>query len=258
MPPIMASEDQDVAAPTRARPGWPYLALSQVAALCGLCLVTLATTPPPLPPLSQRLQQLSPEPTAALLADAVQKADTGRALSADDESRTIRFLTLQAQAAGMRISDVSFRPGVSDDGVRPVDVRLTLQGDPYHLPIFLDGLHRQRTVNHPLSVKGDGAGRSATFSVLLRYYRPAHGELGWVSALLAEQAPEVADRAPVLEQAARLAEWRYFQTRERALVTEAAQVRGAVARKLARQLIEMRARGASIDWHHEAPPQPAL
>lgn len=252
----MASEDQDVAA-SRARPGWPYLALSQFAVLCGLCFVALASTPPPPPPLGQRLQQLPPEQTAALLGGALQEADTGRALSADDEQRTARFLTLLAQAAGMRISEVTFRPGVSADGIRPVDARLTLQGDPYNLPIFLDGLYRQRAVNHPLSVKGEGSGRSATFSVLLRYYRPAHSELGWVAARLAEEAPEAVDRAPILEQAARLSEWRHFQGQERRLVSQSAEVRDTVARQLAQELIAMRTDGTAVDWHHEVP-EPVL
>jgi len=251
----MASEDQDVTEAATGRPAWHSLALFQAALLLILIALGLRFTPPAPPPLSERLTALQSDAASAAISAAITDADTGRALAEEDEARTTRFLTLQAQAAGLQLRELTFRPGVSADGVRPVDVRIELAGDPYHLPIFLDGLRRQRAINHPLSVRGEGAGQRADFTVLLRYYRPAKQPLDWVATQLSEQAPDAVEQAPLLEQAGRLAEWQHFRAQERALVSKAALARLDVARALPAALIVMRAEGKPLAWHEATEPE---
>ncbi len=127
---------------------------------------------------------------------------------------------------------------------------LSLAGDPYNLPIFLDGLHRQRALNHVVSLEGRG-GLIGQFQVRVRYYRPAAPDTGWVAPRLAAEEPEHAAAAALLEQAAWLSVWRRFQWEERGLVERAGRIRARVSRELAAPLITVRAGGGSLYWDAE-------
>ena len=216
---MMPSEDslRDSGAESRGAPAWPLLAGIQLGILLAILGAGWSSLPARPAPLPERLAALDPDTAAAAVQAARARADTGRALSPAAEARTLQFLTLQARAAGMDVQSSRLRPGIAQDGVQPVDMVLTVVGDPYHLPIFLDGLHRQRAINHPLSVRGSGAGGRTEFAVTVRFYRPVVPEGGWVAPRLSAAAPAHAAQAPLLEAGLELAAWRRFQAAEGAL-----------------------------------------
>jgi hypothetical protein len=247
----MVSEDPGAATATTGQPAWRILVPFYSLLITALVLAAW-TTRPALPlATSARLERINPAMATPHIQAELKLADTGRALSKEDLERTIRFLNLQAQAAGMHISGIVFQEGVPLAGVIPVDARFSLDGDPYHLPIFLDGLYRQRTINHPLSVSADGGGRYVRFNILLRYYRPEHDNLTWIPARLAMEAPVTDGQHRVLEDAARLTEWRHFRAQERRLTEEAEAIREQTAQQFVASLIAMRDGQGVLRWHHE-------
>lgn len=244
----MSTEDQYTSVGSHSRSAWRVLAPLYLGTVLGLMVVCWFQTPRNTSSFEDRLQRLSTDEAATSLDAALQKADTGRALMPDDEARAQRFLLLQAQAAGMLAEEVTFRPGISTNGMRPVEARLVLVGDPYHLPIFLDGLYRQRAINHPLSVQASGGGRQVRFVLRIRYHRPALSDVDWVAARMIEQWPAAVQYTPMLQQAARLMEWQHFRSQERRLTEEANRTRKTIARELAPALIALRASGERLSW----------
>ncbi len=68
------------------------------------------------------------------------------AFFAGDEPTLLAFLTLQAESAGMQFGESEVTPLPRDGVVRPIELTFTAEGNFYDLPIFLDGLFRQRSV----------------------------------------------------------------------------------------------------------------
>jgi hypothetical protein len=234
-------------------PAWPILGGLQILTLGVLIVAGLRTLPPREPPMSERLETMDLRQARAGLTDSIAAADSGRALQPDDEQRATLFLQLLSQAAELQLLSLTLNPSLTapaEDGLFPVDATLSLAGDPFNLPIFLDGLQRQRAVNHVVSVKGRG-GVIGEFKVRVRYYRPSPPSTDWIAARLAEEEPEHADAAELLEQAAWLSIWRRFQFEERGLVARAARIRARVSRELAAPLIEVRSGGGKLSWDEE-------
>ncbi|MFT5682003.1 MAG: hypothetical protein ACI8RZ_002921 [Myxococcota bacterium] len=234
-------------------PAWPILGGLQILTFGVLIVAGLRTLPPRLPPLAQRLSDLDEVQAVADVAAAIKEADSGRALQPDDEKRAELFLRLLSQAAELQLLSISLSPSLiapTMEALHPIDATLSLVGDPYNLPIFLDGLQRQRVVNHVVSVEGKG-GVIGRFTVRIRYYRPIAPQTDWIATRLAEEEPEHAEAAALLEQAAWLSVWRRFQWEERGLVEQAAEIRSRVSRELAAPLIEVRSGGGSLSWTAE-------
>ena len=258
---MVTPEDSTPAVPAAhgALAAWPLLAGLQVV-LAAICVgVGVALLPPAPVPVADRLATLDPTAAAQAVAQARAAADTGRALAREDEEGALRFLDLLARASELELLGARLRTGVARDGAQPVDAVLTLSGDPYHLPIFLDGLYRQRRVSHLLSVQGSGAGTLAEFSVIVRYYRPLPVDPSWVPVRLAHDAPGVdaAALSPVLQDALELAAWRRFQAEEPVLLARAAAVRREVARAISPALIHLRRAGGAVSWRYTDPGAPS-
>ena len=228
-------------------PAWPILGALNLAVTGGLVLGYLATLPPRPPPVDERLAVLDIPQAESDVGAAIAAADSGRALSAEDEERALMFLKLLALSAELDVRALSLLPGPTQDATQAIDATLELSGDPFHLPIFLDGLQRQRAVNHVVSVKARGGVRGE-YSVLVRYYRPAAVETDWIPERLAADADLPTEAGPLLEQAAVLAVWRRFQWEERSLVERAARIRERISRELAAPLIDIRGGGGTIFW----------
>ena len=68
------------------------------------------------------------------------------ALFTKDETTLLAFLTLQAESAGMGFGQAELTPLPRDGVIQPVELSFAVEGSFYDLPIFLDGLFRQRSV----------------------------------------------------------------------------------------------------------------
>lgn len=234
-------------------PAWSILGGLQILTLGVLIVAGLRTLPPRQPPMSERLEAMDLRQAEADLAAAITQADSGRALQPEDEQRATLFLQLLSQSAELRLLSLTLNPSLiapTEEGLFPVDATLSLAGDPFNLPIFLDGLQRQRALNHVVSVQGSG-GVIGEFKIRIRYYRPAPPATDWIATRLSEEEPEHAGAAELLEQAAWMSAWRRFQYEERGLVERAARLRARVSRELAAPLIEVRSGGGKLSWDAE-------
>jgi hypothetical protein len=207
-----------------------------------------------MPPVAERLSMLDKTVALAAVVSAIDGADSGRALQPDDEQRATMFLQLLSQAAEMELLSLTLNPGPQAEALQSVDVTLQLAGDPFNLPIFLDGLQRQRAVNHLISLEGRG-GLIGEFTLTIRYYRPISQDTDWILQRLVHEEPAHADAGPLLEQAAVLTIWRRFQWEERDLVATAAVLRSRVSRELAAPLMSVRAGGGRLAWDAEQGPR---
>jgi hypothetical protein len=233
---------------------WSLLGGLQLLILGGLIVGGFSLLPPSMPPVAERLSMLDKTVALAAVVSAIDGADSGRALQPDDEQRATMFLQLLSQAAEMELLSLTLNPGPQAEALQSVDVTLQLAGDPFNLPIFLDGLQRQRAVNHLISLEGSG-GLIGQFTLTVRYYRPIFQDNDWILQRLVHEEPEHADASHLLQQAAVLTIWRRFQWEERDLVATAAVLRSRVSRELAAPLMSVRAGGGRLAWDAEQGPR---
>lgn len=80
---------------------------------------------------------------ASAEADRLRRA-LGPALLEGEEETLAQLLRMQAESADLSLGPVRFGAGACEDGAQRVGLTLDLLGAYYDLPIFLDGLYRQR------------------------------------------------------------------------------------------------------------------
>ncbi|MEL6346284.1 MAG: hypothetical protein AAFV53_24450 [Myxococcota bacterium] len=245
-------EDSYTPPPSRAFAAWPLIAAMQLAVVLVLIGLFVRAAPPRSPPIEERLRTLPVDTTNNAVLSAIDRLNDGRALTEDDESTARSALSLLVVSAEMRLDDLRFRTGHQRDGVQPVDAELTIIGDPYRLPIFIDGLAHQRALAHPLSVRGS-SNTPAQFEVIVRYYRPAPMDTAWIAPRLQQQAPDATDAAPLLVNAATLASWRHFQQKLGVLTDLAGKARRDAASALPSALIALEQRGEPMQWRLQTP-----
>ena len=224
------------------QPAWPVLAGLQLSILVTLLAVGVLQRPAPFS-LPEALASLDEPVARAAVAQSIERAQRGPALL--DESRVRSFLSLLGQAASMVVSEAILTEQPPQAGVLPVEVRLQLIGDPYDLPIFIDGLFRQRAVEEVRSVSGrsQGRGEGAAFQLVLWYHRPVDASTSWIAATLQEQAPGCEHLEELLSSASILLSWKQFYYRLPKLLTIAQQSRHYFARELALPLISLQNEG---------------
>lgn len=244
----------------RARPAWPWLLGCQLVVAAALLLAWRATASPAKhdrgsqdPDASdERILALEPALAARDLdAALVINRRAGRALLAQDESRTASFLSLTASAAGLISSGVDFSEvGTDLPAVSAVDVQVELLGDAYDLPVFLDGLHRQSAIGRVAGVAAViEPGGAARAWVVVRYHRPNLPDLDQLAQRATRAVPDASPQAQaLLGKAALLAAWRDFAAHAQARADAAEAVRTRLGRELAPGLVQLRIVGGSLTW----------
>jgi hypothetical protein len=172
-----------MALPRSARAGViPLLWLG--GALCLLLGVAAALllrgpAPPPVPErsLQERVEAIDVVQAADLMADQLDRARAALtpALMPGEEETLAQLLRMQAEAADVELGPVRFETLGRDDLLESVGLELELTGAYYDLPIFVDGLFRQRHVVevHRLTIESAGPGAVRVVGrVEARLFRP--------------------------------------------------------------------------------------
>jgi len=203
--------------------------------------------------MEERLQRVDPSVAGVGLNQQLQGISPGIAMRPEDEIRVTSFLHLLARASDLNLLDAKFYPGDNLDGVQPINVRLTMDGSPYNLPIFLDGLHRQRTVPwiRYLKVRKDADG-IVQMEMDLRYHRPATVDLSWIADQLQEEGSESEALTGVMTQAHEVLVWRHFLSQEKRLVERALADRRQAVVDMSALLISLKQHGGVLTWSPEA------
>jgi hypothetical protein len=77
---------------------------------------------------------------------ARERERLGTALLPGDERNLAALLALQAESSALALGTIRFEARAAEGAVQPVALGLELEGQSFDLPIFLDGLFRQRHV----------------------------------------------------------------------------------------------------------------
>jgi hypothetical protein len=179
-----------------------------------------------------------------------REAALGGALLPGDEALLSQLLRLQAESAHLDLGDVSFTPLPREGPVVPVALALELRGPYYELPIFLDGLYRQRHLVEVqrITVEADGPMDAQVLCrVEARLARPA--PVPEVDPLVERVGQGPAARGFVhaaLRDAARLARYERFLERQPELVRASQANHHLVMRTLPRLIRQLAA--SPMDW----------
>jgi hypothetical protein len=206
--------------------------------------------------LERRLLALDVPHATAAINIALTQVHSDVALEDADVLRVTSFLALAGQAAGLTVEDIRIEPISGVDvsaGVEVVEAVITVSGDLYDLPIFVDGAHRQRAMGALQSlafdVKSGGVARGV---VRFRYHRPMFWDTDWIGPRLDLATPGVASATSVLVEAAALIAWRDFNESARQRNERALMARSRAARELPPNLVELRKTGGRFVWDADA------
>jgi hypothetical protein len=97
------------------------------------------------------------------------------ALLSGDEETLAQLLRMQAEAADLALGALHFEPQRRDGFIQEVALELVVHGAYYDLPIFVDGLFRQRHAVeiHRLTIEAEAAGTAlVTSRIEARLFRP--------------------------------------------------------------------------------------
>jgi hypothetical protein len=209
-----------------------------------------------IPPIEKRLLALDIPKAEAAVDYALDKAENKTAFTKSDVVGVTSFLALSAQGSGLRVDNISIETLAAPHGSVGVDVVeavIDLSGDLYDLPIFVDGVHRQRALGSLQSLAFDvKSGGAARGQVRIRYHRPVMPDTSWIGARLSLAAPGAATATPVLEKASTLASWKRFNASDAGRVEHAMSARARAARELPPNLVTLRQTGGRFVWDADA------
>ena len=233
-------------------PAWPGLLglqLVLIGALVGVALGAGSGAPAARPPLEERLLALDLPTAQVALLEAIDGERIPRALTAGGEGLAKSFLSLSAQAAGLEVRTLRFSAPRSQAGIARLEADLILEGDPFDLPPFLDGLRRQASA---ALVEGvvvmARTGQPALIGLRLRYLRPDPGPAEWVEAQLGGLSSGAGRAGHLLHAALKLRAARRFAALSEEIDAQADGRRARLAVDLPARLIALRHAGGRLVW----------
>ena len=233
---------------------WPTLVGVQGLVVLALAVVgwrAVSRPAPTLPPIEGRLQAMDVPRSLAAVNWAIEQAESDAALMEDDVLRVTSFLALTADGAGLDVDDIRVTRKTQTDmvGLDTVEAAIELEGHVFDLPIFLEGVHRQRVVGRLQSLAFDvEPGGKMRGQARIHYHRPRVDDTTWVGERLAVAAPGSDAAVPVLERAAVLAGWKAFAHATVVRNEQSMQARTRAARELPANLITLRKFGGRFVW----------
>jgi len=261
---MTGSTTQRAASPIAAWPTLVGIQLVIIGALIGLAWrahqqAVVAVLPPP--SIEVQLQRMDlPSAMEAIDARLAREKRNGT-LGSAQERHLKSFLSLTAHAAGLEVQRIDLNerrpiPITNELGLVqmlvPVEVRVGVSGDLFDIPVFLEGINRQRVLGvlQRIAVSLEPYSTSEA-EVLIRYHRPLEVETDWITERLSVAAPGADRAAPVLEKAAEVLTWKKYQELESALRREQQTHRQEAARVLPIYFISLLRTGGELVWTEE-------
>jgi len=175
----------------------------------------------PAPTFTERLSEIDVLRAADVLSSqvAARRLELGAALFAGDEAALADLLRLQAEAAQLTLDPIQLRPQAREGLLRTVDAELTVHGAYYDIPIFVDGLYRQRHVALVRRITLEARQPMAALvdcRLELLFFRPVDAPVAYLNQTTSQAELDVVSRgfaSAALADAARLVAYHDFEDR---------------------------------------------
>lgn len=103
----------------------------------------------------------------------IEEIKPSGALIKEDIRQAEFFLQVLAEGTGWNVQEIRPIKRVPSHGIIPTDIRLVMTGDPFNLPVFLDGVYRQPAVSMIQSIELHMRARAdSKVIVRVRYFEP--------------------------------------------------------------------------------------
>ncbi len=248
-----------VGAARRGGPGLLLLAVSLLL-LLGVALAWLAWPAEPAEQpagaggVAQRVAGIDVVHAADVLSVRAQRraARLDAALMPGQEENLAQLLRMQAEAAQVSLDSIRFTPLPRSGLLQPVGMELSLRGAYYDLPIFVDGLFRQRWVVEITRITFEAQQPMAAqvvSRVEARFHRPVQLPADYLRGSVELAELDVVQRgftAQALEDAARLAAFDAFLEQAPALLERSEANHRLVLRSIPRLVRQLP--GSPMDW----------
>ena len=246
--------------PRSARAGvvpllWLGALLCALLIAAGLLVLRASPTPSAAgPTIQERVEAIDVVRAADLLSDQLDSArrQLTPALMPGEEENLAQLLRLQAESSDVALGTLRFEPLAPDGVLRTVGLELEVEGAYYDLPIFVDGLFRQRHAVeiHRLTIEAAGPHAVRVIGrIEARLFRPVQVPEEPMRATLDGvelDASERAFAATALTTAAQLEAYERFIDQQAALVARSQANRRLVMRTIPR--LVRRLPGSPMDW----------
>jgi hypothetical protein len=231
-----------------SRPAWPLLVLAQVllvSVLGGIAWYVLRSVQAEPDPFTDRLSAIESNPAEASVDQALELARSPRALGEDEHRMLASFLALSAQSAGLSWVGVDFEEGVATDSVQSVTATVTLDGEPFRLPVYIDMLKGFKSIGMIERLEAQAMGAdSGLFRMQITYIRPVSVDTEWVEGAAGPHSEAV----PALVKAAELQAWRAYAAEESWREARARAMSDSLALKMPAALWGLSRHGEGFVW----------
>jgi len=225
-----------------------------LATVAALLWRSVPEPPAPAPSLSERVEAIDVVGAADRLGEQLElaRAELTLALMPGEEENLAQLLRMQAESADVALGTVRFEPGLRRGFSREVVLELELEGAYYDLPIFVDGLFRQRNavVIHRLTIEATESHAARVIGRLeARLFRPVDvPEAPLRSTIDAVElgASERAFATTAITTAAQLEAYEHFIALQPELLTRSQANRRLVMRTIPRLVRKLPS--SPMDW----------
>lgn len=223
--------------------------------LVGLLLLRRQPAPPqPGPSLQERVEAIDIVHAADVLSDQLERtrAQLTPALMPGEEENLAQLLRLQAESSDVALGTLRFELQGREGMARAVALEIEIEGAYYDLPIFVDGLFRQRHAVEVHRLTIEAAGPQAvrvTSRIEARLYRPVEVPEEPLRSSIDEVGLGASDRAfatTAITTAAQLEAYERFIELQPELVARSQANRRLVMRTIPRLVRKLP--GSPMDW----------
>jgi hypothetical protein len=195
-------------------------------------------------PWQDRLSKLD-DRTLFSIVQQLDEVSPGRAFFKDDLKSLESFLQLLTEATGHRLIEGRLFTRITEDGIIPIDYRLVVEGDPFDLPVLIEGVHRYRSVVSIQQLDVTHISQSiCSTRIRLRMLRPDIPSEAWVNDLMLSNSIH----RELLKTGWELWNWLYYLEKESRFDALALSYRDELFESLSPGLIHLRNNEGHMTW----------
>jgi len=196
------------------------------------------------PTLEDRIGRLESHHLKAIESE-MKRLKPSRSLLDKDRKTVDSFLRILSKATSWQVKEIKSYNRIVEKQILPIDYRIKIMGDPFNLPVFLAGLHRQpqmcRIEEIDVKMLED---RNAHVSIKVRYFRPDIQSSGWLSDFQLSSAEQI-----IFRHGWEMWNWKSYKRAEKRILEEINKRYLVVQKDIPSGLIKLRNNGGQFSWN---------